>query len=106
MRPKFTLIPNTYIEGLSKPPIAIKVTLEVKVGDPYQTEVVRLEAKYGRVLSKKEMAHELGISIKTLTERMHKGVDIPEYKETALGRHIFPISAVAAYLSKGLIKTS
>jgi len=108
MKIKVIPIPNTGIEWThlrKRQASSTAITLTVERGDLYQTEVVRLEAKYGRVLSKKEMASELGISLKNLTQRIHAGVDIPEYKELVSGRHIFPISAVATYLSKGLVKT-
>lgn len=103
MKQLFIPIPNT---GIAWGHQTQRVFLDVKENDAYQTEVVRLEAKYGRVLSKKEMAHELGISLKVLTQRIHVGKGIPEYIENAAGRHIFPVSAVATYLSKGLIKTA
>lgn len=98
---------RTFIKSKWMPKVAsVTVTLAVEAGNAYQTEVVRLEAKYGRVLHKKDMATELGISVKVLTERIISGRDIPEYVETASGRHIFPISAVATYLTQGLVKTA
>lgn len=71
-----------------------------------QNEMLRLEAKYHRALSKKEVAHELGISMNTLNRRLENCEDLPEYKELRTGRLIFPISAVATYLSQDLIKTA
>lgn len=68
-------------------------------------EAARLEDKYHRALDKKEVAHELGISVKTLERRMAQGVDVPQYKELRTKRVLFPIGSVAAYLSQGLVQT-
>lgn len=79
--------------------------LEVQPGNLYQTEVVRLEAKYTRALDKIQTAHEMHISVKTLERRIARGVDVPQYKELRTKRVLFPISSVAAYLSQGLVQT-
>ncbi len=69
-------------------------------------EMQRLDEKYHRALTKKEVAHELGgISIKTLDKRLEKAEDIPRYKELRTGRLIFPLSSVAEYLTQGLVQT-
>lgn len=73
----------------------------------YELELQRLENKYTRALTKKEVAHELGgISLKTLDRRIAQAIDIPQYKELRTGRVLFPISAVATYLSQGLVRTA
>ena len=100
-RPIF--IPSAW---MPKRQTSVVVSLAVEAGNLYQTEVLRLEAKYGRALSKKETAIELHISDKVLAERIIQGRDIPDYRESASGRHVFPISAVAAYLTQGLVKTA
>lgn len=107
MKIKPIMVPNTGIDwGRKKETATQSVALDVNEGNLYQTEVARLEAKYHRALSKKEVCHELGnISLKTLERRMEKAVDLPEYKELRTGRIIFPISAVATYLSQGLVRT-
>lgn len=105
-RIKPIFIQNTGIDWQRKQPTTQVITLEVKENNLYQTEVVRLEAKYSRVLSMDEMSHELGITSKTLKRRILKGKELPEYREDTSGRHKFPISAVATYLTQGLIKTA
>ena len=75
-------------------------------GDSYQDNLLRLEAKYGRALSRKEMAHELKISPKTLDRRIANCEDLPEYKELKTGAVIFPLIAIATYLSQGLVRTA
>jgi len=74
-------------------------------GDSYQDNLLRLEAKYGRAITRKEMAHELKISPKTLDRRIAACEDLPEYKELKTGAVIFPLVAVATYLSQGLVRT-
>lgn len=69
-------------------------------------EMDRLDEKYHRALTKKEVAHELGgISIKTLDKRIEKSEDIPRYKQLRTGRLMFPLAAVAEYLTGDLIQT-
>ena len=98
------MIPNTGIKW-RKPPTHI-VEMVVDESNLFQAELTRLEAKYGKALSKKEMAHELDIGLKTLERRIISCEDIPEYKELRTKRVIFPLTAVATYLSMGLIKTA
>ena len=68
-------------------------------------ELKRLEDKYTRALKKPELAHELGgISIRTLERRIESAEDIPSYIKTKTGTIIFPISAVAIYLSQKQVR--
>lgn len=63
-----------------------------------------LHEKYGKMtLNKKEAAQEMGIGLSTLSARMTKGMDHPEFLKT--GEHkqasiVFPIRAVAEYLHR------
>ena len=70
-----------------------------------ELEVNRLEDKYHRALVKKEVAHEMGISLSTLDRRMEKAEDIPQYKVTKTGTFLFPLSAVALYLTEDLVRS-
>ncbi len=70
--------------------------------------IERLYSKYNKsILSKSEIAHELGISIKTVNYRMAEKKDIPNYFKD--GKFVkFAIESVAEYLDKkrfGAIKT-
>lgn len=63
-----------------------------------------LHEKYGKsVLTKTETANELGVSISTMTNRMSKGMNLPNYikpdgpANTAV---TFPILDVAEYLTR------
>ena len=68
-------------------------------------ELKRLEDKYTRALKKPELAHELGgISMRTLERRIESAEDIPSYIKTKTGAIIFPISAVAIYLSQKQVR--
>ena len=70
-------------------------------------ELNRLEGKYKRALSKKEMAHELGdISLRTLERRIESAQDVPNYIKTKTGNIVFPIGAVVMYFSERLIRTT
>lgn len=69
-------------------------------------EMERLEAKYHRALDKKETAHEIGISLSTLDRRLEKAEDIPQYKKTKTGMILFPLSAVALFLTEDLVRTA
>ena len=72
-----------------------------------ELELKRLEAKYTRALSKKEMAHELGdISLRTLERRIESAQDVPNYIKTKTGNIVFPIGAVVMYFSERLICTT
>ena len=71
-----------------------------------EAEVARLEAKYNKsVLGKAETAKELDISTKTLNRRIASSpIDIPVYKELSNGKIIFPIRAIAEYLTSDLMR--
>ena len=84
-----------------------KVVKRKKMSEITELELQRLEAKYTRALSKKEMAHELGdISLRTLERRIEYAQDIPSYIKTKTGYVVFPISAVVIYFSERLIRTA
>ncbi len=70
-----------------------------------QLEINRLETKYHRALLKKEVAHEMGISLSTLDRRLEKAEDLPQYKVTKTGTYLFPLSAVALYLTEDLVRS-
>ena len=71
-----------------------------------QLEMQRLESKYHRALTKKEVAAELGISLSTINRRIESAIDIPGYKETRTGTLLFPLSSVAVFLSSGLVRSA
>ncbi len=72
-----------------------------------ELEMKRLENKYKRALTKKEMAHELGdISIRTLDRRIDTAQDVPSYIKSKTGMIMFPISSVALYFSNQIIRTA
>ena len=73
--------------------------------DLTQLEIQRLEGKYHRALVKKEVAHEMGISVSTLDRRLGKAEDLPLYKVTKTGMLLFPLSAVALYLTEDLVRS-
>lgn len=84
-----------------------KVVKRTKMSEITELELQRLEAKYTRALSKKEIAHELGdISIRTLDRRIESAQDIPSYIKSKTGHVVFPISAVVIYFSEQLIRTA
>lgn len=68
-----------------------------------------LNLKYKRaVLSRKELCHELGISLGSLDNRIRDGINLPDYikGEGAKNAPItFTIISVAQYLSGNNIKT-
>jgi len=99
------VIPSKWIEQPQHQTPQLRSLVGLSQNDHMKNETLRLEAKYHRALSRKEVAHELGISIKTLERRMEQVADIPQYKELRTGRVLFPISCVATYLSQGLIQT-
>ncbi len=70
-----------------------------------QLEINRLETKYHRALLKKEVAHEMGISLSTLDRRLENAEDLPQYKVTKTGTYLFPLSAVALYLTEDLVRS-
>ncbi len=69
-----------------------------------ELEAIRLANKYGRSLSPKQLQEELGISSDTYFRRLKQVEGIPHYKEFG-GKKVFPISAVADFLTTGLVKT-
>ena len=81
----------------------------MRIAQKYKENVMEnitalLHNKYGKsVLSKTETANELGVSISTMTNRMRKGINIPNYiKEDGAANTsvVFPIKDVAEYLSR------
>ena len=70
-----------------------------------QLEIDRLESKYHRALVKTEVSHEMVISLATLDRRLEKAEDIPQYKKTKTGMMLFPLSAVALYLTEDLVRS-
>jgi len=62
-----------------------------------------LSLRYNKAtLTKKELAHELNLSIHTINARIVKGLDLPDYKKIGNAKNskvVFPIVAVAEYLS-------
>ena len=71
-----------------------------------QLEMNRLENKYHRAMTKREVAEELGISISTMDRRIKQAIDIPRYKETRTGTYLFPLSEVALFLSSDLVRSA
>ncbi len=63
-----------------------------------------LHDKYGKsVLSKTELAQELGLSISTITNRKRRGIGLPNYIKAdgpANAELSFPITDVAEYLTR------
>jgi len=59
--------------------------------------------RYNKIaISKKELAHELGVSVSTINNCICQGYGIPEYNKlgnASNARVIFPIIAVAKFLS-------
>jgi len=69
-----------------------------------------LKQKYKRAtISKKELAHEMGIALSTLDLYMAKGIGLPSYKKVGStsknARVIFNINSVARFLSENQIET-
>ncbi|CAI6151254.1 MAG: hypothetical protein SPLUMA2_SPLUMAMAG2_00107 [uncultured Sulfurimonas sp.] len=55
------------------------------------------------VLSKQELAKEMGIGLSTLNKYLGQGLGIPTYKKVGASRNarvLFPIPAVAEFLSQ------
>ena len=68
-----------------------------------------LRKKYNRaVLSKREIAQELNISLSTLDSYMAQGIGLPKYKKLGKAKNarvIFNIYDVAIYLNSEKIET-
>lgn len=68
-----------------------------------------LKSKYKRItIGKKELAHELGISMSTLDLYISKNMGIPRYKKLgnkANSRVVFNISDLAQFLTENIIET-
>jgi len=68
-----------------------------------------LKSKYGRtVISKKELAKEMNISLSTLDTYISKGMGLPKYKKLGTSKNArlaFNIFDVATYLTSNQIKT-
>ncbi len=66
--------------------------------------IQKLYDKHGKsVLTKTEMAKELGVSISTMTIRIAKGVNLPDYIKADSPPNAavtFPLHEVAKYLSR------
>ena len=73
------------------------------MADLLYLEMNRLDEKYHRAMTKKEVAAELGISLSTMDRRIASATDMPSYKETRTGTLLFPLSAVAEFLTSGLV---
>jgi len=75
----------------------------------YEVLLNYLQSKYKRItIGKKELSHELGISLSTLDLYMKKGMGIPPYKKLGNkpnSRVIFDIIDVAEFLSSNKIET-
>lgn len=71
-----------------------------------ELEMKRLESKYNKALNITQCASELNISKRTLQRRIESNIDLPMYKEQTGGGVLFPLSAVAQYLTSGLVQTA
>lgn len=62
-----------------------------------------LESRYKKsTLNKKELSHELGVSVSSINNYIVKGTGIPEYIKIGNGKNgtvVFPIVNVVEYLS-------
>ena len=74
------------------------------MGNAVEKVAKMLHDKHGKMtLSKNELAKELGVSLATITVRMSKGMNLPNYikpdgpKNSTVS---FPITDVAEYLSR------
>ena len=69
-----------------------------------------LKERYQKsTLSKKEMAHELGISYSTIDNYIAKGCGIPNYKKLGTAKNakvIFSITDIAEFLAKTIKVTA
>ena len=65
----------------------------------------RLETKYKKaVMTKAEVAHELGIGLSTISKLMSEGAPLPIYHKVGMtknSRVIFPLVDVASFLANG-----
>ncbi|OCL99559.1 hypothetical protein AAX29_00600 [Aliarcobacter thereius] len=60
---------------------------------------ITLYQKYNKMmLSKKEVANELGISLRTLNRRMEEKAALPSYTKNG-GIFLFPLESVSKYIS-------
>ena len=63
-----------------------------------------LQSRYKKVsINKKELAHEMGVSISAINNCIVQGYGVPEYKKLGNAKNarvIFPIICVAEYLSQ------
>ncbi len=66
--------------------------------------ILDLRQKYKKaVLTKKELAGELGIALSTLNSYMAKSYQIPKYRRIGSAKNakvVFPISSVANFLAQ------
>lgn len=68
-----------------------------------------LKGKYSKsVIGKKDMAHELNISLSTLDLYLSKNIGLPQYKKLGTAKNarvIFNIYDIAVYLNTEKIRT-
>ncbi len=69
-----------------------------------------LKTKYKKLmLSKKELAQELGISESTINLYISKNTNLPDYKKMAVGKNsrvMFPLINVAQFLTEDIVRVS
>lgn len=69
-----------------------------------------LKTKYKKLmLSKKELAQELGISESTINLYISKNTNLPDYKKMTDGKNsrvMFPLINVAQFLTKDIVRVS
>lgn len=70
----------------------------------FDTTLSMLQSRYKKAtLTKKELAYELSLSESTISNRISKGLDLPNYKKLGAEKSskvVFPIIEVARYLAK------
>lgn len=75
-----------------------------KSTNSYEQIYTYLNSKYKRVtIGKKEMAHELGISLSTVDLYMTRGIGVPKYKKLGNAKNakvVFNIVDLAEFLSQ------
>lgn len=68
----------------------------------FQETLELLKSTYKKAtLTKKEVAHELNVSESTISNRISKGIDLPNYKKLGnekSAKVVFPIIELAKYL--------
>lgn len=70
----------------------------------FQGELQRLKETYGRSLNREQMASELHIETTSMETRLRDNIDLPPYYKPTKGRKIlFPVTAVARFLTTDLI---